>query len=315
MAGAFVNPVQGKIDVALSQFARMYTNNTFVAETLFPRVEVEHQSDFYWLYGDENLQALENDLRAPGAPAERIQQTLSKDRYFCPDHSLARSIPDEERGNFTAGDVEQWAVSTLMDKLFLKEEIRAAALATDTNSYANGNSVILAGANQWSDLANSKPISDVETARSVIRQSGKEANVIIISDPVYQVLRVHPTIVERFKYVNGGEITLTQIASAFGIEKAFLASAVQKDKRGNKSYIWGKHVVLAYAQPNPTPMDISLGKTFVWRSAPGTVGGFQTEIARDVPASKKSDEVATHFYYGQKITSNVSGYLLQNAVA
>jgi hypothetical protein len=96
-AGAQVNPVQGKIDVALSQFAQMYRNNTLVAEMLFPRVEVMKESDLFWLFGIENQALRENVLRAPGAAAERIQQTLSKTPYSTTDHSLARLITDEER--------------------------------------------------------------------------------------------------------------------------------------------------------------------------------------------------------------------------
>ncbi|HEY6349611.1 MAG TPA: hypothetical protein VI636_09400 [Candidatus Angelobacter sp.] len=314
-AGAEVSVVQGKIDVALSQFAQLYRNNQFVAELLFPRVEVQRQSDFYWTFGRENQAVRENDLRAPGSSAERIQQTLSKTRYFAPDHSLARLIPDEERGNFMAGDLEQWITQTLMDKLFLAEEVRAAAAAALNANYANTNVVSLAGQNQWSDLANSTPLSDVETAKSQIRQVGQEANLMIIPDPVFQKLRVHPAIVQRLVYTKGGQVTLADLAAVFGIERCVLASAIQLDANNNASFVWGKHVILAYCQPNPTPADVSFGKTFVWTQAPGTVGGFSTEIARETPASKKADELATHFYYGQVATSNVSGYLIKNAVA
>jgi hypothetical protein len=312
--GAIVNPVQGKIDVALSQFARGYRNNTLVAEELFPRVEVQRESDFYWQFGRENQALRENTNRAPGTAAERIQQSLSKTKYFTTDHSLARLITDEERGNFMAGDLEQWATQALMDKLLLDEEVSVAAFATNTANYANTNSITLAGQSQWSDLANSTPISDVETAKSQIRQIGAEANTMIISDPVYQKLRVHPAILDRFKYVQAGQITLQNLAAVFGVEEVFLASAVQLDKNDNASFVWGKHVVLAYCQDNPTMMDPSFGKTFVWTQAPGTVGGFVTEIARETPASKKSDELAVHWYYGQVVTSNISGYLIKNAV-
>jgi hypothetical protein len=138
---------------------------------------------------------------------------------------------------------------------------------------------------------------------------------MIISDPVYKILRAHPAIVDRFKFVNGGQITLQQLAQVFGMEKVVLASAIQIDNAGNRSYVWGKSVVLAYAQPTANFYDVSFGKTFVWTQAPGTVGGFSTEIARLTPASAKSDELSAHFYYGQQVTSNISGYLIQNAVA
>ncbi|HLJ87753.1 MAG TPA: hypothetical protein VKZ53_13085 [Candidatus Angelobacter sp.] len=314
-AGAMVNPVQGKIDVALSQFAQLYRNNSMVAEVLLPRVPVEAQSDFYWIFGRENQALRENDLRAPAAPAERIQQTLSKNRYFCPDHSLAREIPDEERANFSAGDVEQWATQTILDKLFLRQEVRAAALAANPANYANTNVVTLAGGSQWSALADSSPISDVETGKSVIRQIGQEANVMIISDPVYQKLRVHPAIIQRLVYTKGGQVTLDDLAAVFGVAKVVLASAVQLDQNAVPRFVWGKVAILAYVQQNASPADVSFGKTFVWKNAPGTVEGFSTEIARLTPASAKADELAVHFYYAQQVTSNISAYLFNNAVA
>src|SRR5581483_5519550 len=106
-AGALVSVLQGKIDIALSQFARQYRNNTLIADLLFPRVEVVNQADLFWVFGRENQKLAENTLRGPGSGAERIKQTISNTRYFCADHSLARIISDEERRNFQAGDVEQ----------------------------------------------------------------------------------------------------------------------------------------------------------------------------------------------------------------
>lgn len=319
-AGAEVSVVQGKIDVALSQFAQLFRNNLYVAEELFPRVEVMRQSDFYWIYGRENQALRENTLRAPGSAAERIQQTLSKTKYFTNDHSLARLIPDEERGNFMAGDLEQWVTQIIMDKLLLDEEINVANIASNTANYAGTNSVTLAGSAQWSAYLGggadtSAPISDVETAKAQIRQIGQNANLMIVSDPVYQKLRTHPAIVERTKYVKGGQVTTQDMADIFGVDEFMVASVVQIDKNGNVSFVWGKHAILAYAQDNPTPADVSFGKTFVWTQAPGTVGGFSTEIARETPASKKADELAAHFYYGQVVTSNLSAYLIKNAVA
>lgn len=315
MAGAIVSTVQGKIDVALSQFARAYRNNQLVADQLFPRVEVLRQSDFYWQFGRENQKLAEHTLRAPGSAAERIVQTLSKTKYNTFDHSLERLITDEERGNFMAGDVEQWATQYLTDKLSLDKEVRAATLATATANYAAGNFVTLAGGSQWSDPANSDPIGDVEAAKSAIRKSGYEANIMIITDPVFQKLTKHPEITDRFKYTKPGAIGLTELASVFNIPKVLFAAAIQLDATDTPQFVWGKHCVLAYAQDNPTMMDPSLGKTFIWTEAPGTVGGFSTEIARSTPASRKSDEIAVHSYYDIEVTSNVSGYLIQNAVA
>jgi hypothetical protein len=315
--GAIVPVLQGKIDIALSQFARGFRNNSLVAEVLFPRVEVTNQSDLFWLFGRENQKLSERVLRGPGSAAERIAQTLSNTRYYCPDHALARLIPDEERKNFQAGDVEQWATQYLSDKLLLDEENDVATLAGDTTQYAAGYTVTLAGTSQWSDQASgvSHPIKDVETAKAAIRKSGNAPNVLILGDPVYQQLVTHPDIVARFQYTKPGSVGAAELSSVFGIERVVPASAVLLDATDTPQFVWGKNAIVAYAQPNPTMMDVSFGKQFVWTDAPGTVGGFGVEIGRISPPSAKSDELTLHFYRNSKVTSNVSAYLIKNAVA
>jgi hypothetical protein len=313
--GAIGSVTQGRIDVALSQFARGYRNNALVGELLFPRVEVENMTDKYWLFGREGQKLSENALRAPGAAAERIQQTISTDNYQCNDHSLERLIPDEERGNFQAGDIDQWATQALSDKILLALENEIAVAAAAAGNYANANTTTLAGQNQWNDAGNSSPIADVEAGKSIIRQAGVEANLLIISDAVYQQLRMHPQIVERFKYTQPGAIGVAELQSVFGIPRIALASAVKLDGADVASPVWGKHAILAYSNPAASMMDASFGKLFVWRNAPNTVGGFSTEIARATPASRKADELAVHSYWAVKPTSNISAYAILNAVA
>src|SRR3970282_143172 len=106
---AFISPLQGHIDVALSNFAVKFRNPSYVSDQVMTRVPVQRQSDKYWRFGTEQLQALVDDLRAPGAAAQRVSQALSADTYFAEDHALERLITDEERGNFDARDAEQRA--------------------------------------------------------------------------------------------------------------------------------------------------------------------------------------------------------------
>jgi hypothetical protein len=108
------------------------------------------------------------------------------------DHSLARLIPDEERANFQAGDVEQWATKAIQDKLLLDLENIIATLAADTTKYASGYTNTLSGTSQWSDYVNSTPLKDIEVAKAAVRKSGNAPNVLIISDTVFQQLINHP---------------------------------------------------------------------------------------------------------------------------
>lgn len=315
-AGAFVPVTQGKIDIPLSEFARTYKNNGFVGNLIFPDTPVGRQTNKYWLFGRENQQLSENVLRAPGSPAEQIKQTMSTDSYSCPDHALARLIPDEERGNFDAAiQVEQWSLQTLMEKINLDMENRIATAATSTANYASGNYTTLSGSSQWSD-AGSTPVDDIETGKSQVRLAGVEANTLILPDAVAKVLRTHPQITDRFKYSKAGAIGLADLASVFDVEKVVLASAVKVDPSTlAASFVWGKDVVLAYTNPTASYADVSFGKRFIWKDAPGTVGGYKVTLGRVSPPSAESDEQAVHSYYGLKVTSNVSAYLIKAAVA
>jgi hypothetical protein len=316
-----VSVLQGKIDIALSQFAVGYRNNAYIAEQLFPRVQVGEQRDLFWKFGRESQRISENDLRAPGAAAETISQTLSTTSYFCPDHSLARIISDEERANFQAGDINQSATQTLTNKILLAQEIRAAALATAPASYAGSNVLDVSGTIQWGAAANTKIVDQVMAAQLAVMASGQKPNLMIIGPAVWRALKSAPEIVARVTAKPGAKgvganVTLEDLQTIFEVDTLLVPTAVSLEAdMATADFVWGKHAIVAYVNPAAGFYDTSFGKTFVWTGAPGTAGGFSVEIARLTPASRKSDEVAVHSYYGQEVTSNISAYLLENAVA
>jgi hypothetical protein len=315
-----ISVVQGKIDIALSQFAVGYRNNSLIAEQLFPRVPVGDQSDFFWIFGREGQRISENDLRAPGAAAEGITQTLSKTRYFCQGHALSRVISDEERGNFQAGDVNQWATQTLTDKLLLAQEIRAAVLATTSANYPAGNFLDVSGTTQWDAASGTSIVKQVMTAQKQVMRSGNKPNTMILGPDVWSALKVAPEIIARVTAKPGAKgvganVSLEDLQAIFEVDNILIPTAVSLEAdMVTADFVWGKHAILAYIAPGTSMFDQTFGKTFVWTGAPGTAGGFSTEIARLTPASRKADELAVHFYYGQQITSNISAYLLENAV-
>jgi hypothetical protein len=311
---AFVSPLQGHIDVALSNFAVKFRNPAYVSDQVFTRVPVQRQSDKYWRFGKEQLQALIDDLRAPGAAAQRVTQTLSAETYFAEDHALERLITDEERANFDAGDVEQWVTETLTDKLLLRKEKLFAAAVTDTAQVTQN--VTLSGTAQWSDFTNSIPTENIQTGQETIAQNaGVRANTLILGFPVFSKLRNHPKVVERVQNIRVGVVREEDLASIFDVQRVLVSQALEVDAAGNVGFVFGKHAVLAYVSPTPAFGEPSFGKTFVWAGAPGSTNGFIVELGRATPVSRKADELAVHFYYDQKITAVEAAYLIEDAVA
>lgn len=305
-------PLTGHLDAALTEFAKGFSQNGLVSDLVAPRVPVGRQTDKYWIYGRENQMLIEQQLRATGAAAQRIRMSLSSDSYFCPSHALAADIADEDRAGYTAGDLEQDATQTLMDKILLQKEVELAALLTDVTKVTNNTT--LQGGDQFSDAGNSDPGTVVETAKSLVRESGVEANTLVLGEPVYTKLVHHPAILDQFKYTTPGAIGVTQLAGFFAVDRVLVARAVQVDKAGAVSFVWGKDAVLLYVSPTASRKDTSAVKTFVWQAAPGTVDGIGVVTGRNPDPTAKADIVGVDFYYQQKITAVETAYLIKAAV-
>lgn len=319
--GAFVSPLTGHLDVGLTNFIKRFQNNELFSDQIAPRVPIPRQSDKFWIYGRENQNVLQATLRAAGDTPQKIVRSLSNKGFFADSHALMADLPDESTYNWELGDLRQDASADLMDKILLDKENRLATMLADTTQVTNN--VTLAGTSQYNNYSTSTPMSDIETAKAKIRQAGVNANWIMIGDQVYQQLANHPSIVERFKYTQGGAITAADLGKAFGIPKVMVGSAVIMDKAGVVSFVWGKNIVVGYTKGTADEngimstgkYDLSAAKSFVWTGAPGTIGGLGTLIERKSPQASKSDLVSVDFYYDQQVTAVETLYLIKNAVA
>jgi hypothetical protein len=311
--GAFVSPLSGFLDAALTDFVKRFQNNALVSDIIAPRIPIPFQSGKYWIFGRENENLLQQTLRAPGAGSQRIRRTLSTGSFFASSHALSVAIPDEDKANYQAGDLNQDAAQDLMDKILLDKENDLATKLTDTAQVTNN--ATLAGTAQWSDYGNSDPESDVETALSKIREAGILPNFMVLGEPVYKKLKNHPAIKQRYAAIRPGSIGADQIAEVFGIQNVYIARAVVLDKAGASSFVWGKSAVIGYVNPGAGRGDVSGAKSFVWQGAPGTIGGFGTIVGRDPEPTAKADILGVDFYWDQVITAVETLYLIKNAVA
>jgi hypothetical protein len=306
-------PLTGHLDAALTEFAKRFQQNGLVSDQIAPRVLVGRQSDKYYIFGREAQQLTEKTLRASGAPAQRTRLSLSTASYFCRSHALGADIADEDRMGYEPGDLEQDAITNIIQKILLDKEDALATMLTDTAQVTNNST--LAGANQWSDLVNSDPQKDVEVGKSKIRESGVEATHLVIGEAVYTKLIQHPAVKEAFKYTTPGAMGVPQLASFFNVPNVLIARAVKVSAAGVPGFVWGKSVVLLNVSQTSSMSDISAVKSFVWRGAPGTIDGIGVTTGRNADPTAKSDIVGADFYYDQRITAVETAYLIKNAVA
>ncbi|MCD6384203.1 hypothetical protein J7M23_00345 [Candidatus Sumerlaeota bacterium] len=308
---------QVHIDVALTNVSIAYRNPDYISDIIAPPVPVRKQSDKYFIFDPERERFREsNDRRAPGAEASEVGFGLSTDNYYCEDHALETAIPDEERENADPPiQVDIDRTEFLVDKILLNKEI---ALATRIRTGSDIPGETLSGTDQWSDYDNSDPVAAVEAKKATIQAAVQVIpNVLVLSYPVYQKVRLHPKVIEKVQYVRLGVVGPDVLAQLFDVERVVVPRAFKNvaapGQDPDLQYIWGKDAFLCYVPPRPALKQVAFAYSFLWTIAPGSVNGHIVEIWRET--RRKADMIRVQKYYDQKIIAPGAVYLWKNAVA
>lgn len=299
------------VDPALSNVSIKYTNDTFIADLVFPMVKVSKQTGKYYIYDKANLR-VDKTNRAAGSAANEVDFGVAPTGTFaCDDHALKGFVADEIQDQADAALnplVDE--TETVTEKLLLDREVKAATILGDTAQMTSNTT--LSGTAQWSDYQNSDPIGDIRTARtSVHTNTFKKPNTLILSKTVFDMLLDHPAIVDRVKYSALGVITAELLARVFQVEKVIVGEAGQNTAVEGQTdvlaYVWGKNAVVAYISPKISIKMLTLGVTF-------------TYATREVKRWRDEDREGTyvrigHDNYVQKLIAAAAGYLIKNAIA
>jgi hypothetical protein len=303
-------PSDVHVDGLLTNVAVEYKNQAMIGRLLFPKCPVTKSSDKYAVFGTEEFNIEANNLRAPGDPSQEVDFTLSTDSFSCKAHAEKIPLPDETvkmadnpinpRVRFT---------NKLMRKMLLDEEYALAA-QVQSGTYMTQN-VTLAGVNQWSDKVNSDPEANVDTAKAaILLGTSMDANTIAMGYQVWQQLKAHPDLKDVIKYSQKGILTQELVAEFFGVDQVIvgkcLYNTAKEGQTRSLSYVWGKNLIVAYVEPNPSPDNPTLGYTFM---------DIDHEVTVWRDEDRKSTMIRCEYSAHQKIVDAKAGYLIINAVA
>lgn len=315
----FAAPAEVHVDALMTDFAINYGQGSgFVADLIAPYVNVMKESGKYATFNkDRREQRVHNTLRTPRTAAKAVDWAVEFATYGCLEHALAGGVDDQERDNADAPiDPDQRATRAATLGILVARENDVATKLTTAANYPAGHSVTLAGVQQWSDAANSNPKSDVDTAREkILDDAGVLPNTIVIPWGVVAKLKLNQKVLDAFKYVQGGVITTQMLANYFEIENVLIAGALKntaaEGQAATLAKMWGKDVVLAFTDPDTSPLDgLTLIKTFRQKQSgqPRLTRRFREERARTdwFEVSEKTDP---------KITAGEAGYVIKAAIA
>lgn len=302
----------------LTQIALSYTNENFVADQVLPKVPVGSRS-FKWLKHtkEERFTIPETIVGRKGAPTE-VEFTATEEGAVVSDYGLDDVIPQEDVDSAPPGyNPVGKAVEGISELIMLDREKRVADSIFAAATYPVGNKVQLSGTSQWSDYANSDPISAMLTAMDgmLIRP-----NTLVISQAVWTKLRQHPKIVSAI-YPAGGNASeggiisgVQSLASLLEVSSVVVGKGwVNTAKPGQTATLarlWGKHAALLYLNPQAGPTNgITFGMTATWG----------TRVAGSIPEPKVGLRGGTRVRTGESLKELIVapdvGYFFEDAIA
>lgn len=321
MKSKFGNPTIGDVhvDQALSEIAIAYRNKSFIADQVFPLVEVEKQSDKYHVWDKGSWLTNQVESRTPGDTYPEGRIKLSQDEFFCDIYHLGYAIPWEHKKNQdVAVDLETTGAEWLAHQFMLNREIQIAAAIFAGGSVWDTEPTVGADFVAWDDYDNSDPPEDIDTYRdTVLQNTGVEPNTLVIGKQVFSKLRRHPLLLDMYKYTGRGILTTEEVAAALEIEKLLIGKCVQRTTvEGHatpaQAFVWGKHALMLYVPERPALREPASGYTFAWKIDDS---GLTVNVIPTVQEDRDRDFLKGKHAYDFKVTGSDLGVYFASVIS
>lgn len=303
-----------RVDPVLTNMSIAYRNSMYIAEQVWPIVQVDGMSGKYYIFDRGEWFRDEAQVRAPGTASEGGGFTLSDDSYSCEEKAFHTLLADEVRDNADAVlRMEAAKTNYVTDKILLTLEKAVADKIMDTSNWDNDTT--LSGTDQWSDYDNSDPIDDIVTGIEAVEDAtGVPPNTMVLGLPTWRKLKHHPDITDRMAVTNTRVSSLQILQELVDIDRIYVGKALYNNAvRGasdNFDHVWGKHCWIGVVPPSPALETPSAGYTFVW-PRDGQIRG----IRRWRDEDHHSDKIEGFMCFDEKITASALGYMIEDAVA
>lgn len=302
------------IDAALSNLSIAYRNQKFVADQVMPIIKVKKESDRYYVWNRGNGFRVPKTLRSDGAESNKITLKVSDEGYHCEEYALNIDLTDRQKANAdNVLNLRKNKMTFIQDLVLLDREKRVSTLLTTLGNYDSAVRITLSGSNQWNDDSFVGSIEkDIDTGKEAVRTlAGIEPNTIIIPAAVAKIIKRDSMVRELIKYTQNNLLVNGDLPPTLWNLKVVIPTAIEITSLEGASStvtadVWGKHVVLTYIPTGGSLETPAHSYTFRARA-------FQVKSWREEKKSKEVIEVGV--IDDEKITSDISGYLIKDAIA
>ena len=305
------------VDAILTNMSVAYMQeaDAFVASRAFPQVQVQKQTDKYFVYDQADFFRDQVQRRADGTQSAGTGYSLSTASYSAEVYALHKDIGDQTRANADDPlDMDMDATRFLTQQMLIRQEVEWASTAFNTGIWQTDSTPGVL----W-DAANSTPIANVETAKNtVLTNTGYVPNTVIMSYKVFSALMDNADIVDRIKYTSVESVSEDLLARLFNVDRVLIMAGTYNTAANGAtasySQIGDKDVLLCYTPDNPGLMQPSAGYTMVWNGVSSGMGT-SSAISRFRLEAEKADRIEIEAAWDTKIVSSALGYFLSNVTS
>lgn len=316
-------PTQSQLhlDVPLTNIsvAYMQDQKAFIADKVFPTIEVEKQSNKYFVFDQDAFRRDDAKRRGSGEESAGSGYALSSDSYYCDVFALHKDISDYDRANTDSPlDADRNATQFITHQLLLRREKQWAADFFASGVWTNQD----LAPTKWDDYTASDPIRVIDNAkRTILLNTGRMANKLVLGLDVFLALKEHPDVVDRIKYTSSRVVTEQVLAGLLGVDEILVPySIVNSNSEGkttasldfalNSKSALLVHVPMAAGLETP-----SAGYTFAWRGSPGQNRAMGMAMRKMRIDTRLSDRVEGELAFDCKVVGAGLGYFWSSLTA
>lgn len=235
-----------RINAYLSEVARGYSNNSFIAESLFPVINSDLEKVDIFEFNKEAFQVYDTE-RAIRANSNVISpKGFKKHTTTLTEHDLAYPIDYREEEEARKIKLQVHATNVVTQGLLLKLETQCAALAQDPNKYTATNKIALSGTSQFTHK-DSDPVGVIDDAKDAIsRQIGQDPNTLVMGQEVWESLKRNESLKGLIANSTNKIVTLNLLKEFFEVENIVIGKAIYSNANDQFARVWGNNIILAY---------------------------------------------------------------------
>ena len=233
------------VDAVLTTLAAGYINDEFIADSILPRVPVTKEGGKVPLFGKAQFIEHRTERAIRGATNVRDPEGVKTLDYVLTEYDIATRLDyrEKQEADFQIDAVE---TANTMEILRLGHELRVARMVQNPATYVPGNTITLAGADQFTNPA-SDPLGVVLDAKAAVRsQIVREPNTLWMGYSTYLTLLRHPQLVGLLSTNKDRILTDDELKRFLRVDNLVVGKAVTSTDGETVTDIWGDNMGLTY---------------------------------------------------------------------